>query len=54
MLIWTTFCRFWIQRIQIYQTYSNATNQTQNMVDNDQTREVVVEEMEENRDQDET
>ena len=42
------------------QTNSNATNQTQNMVDNDQTREVVVEEMEEmteddeNRDQDES
>ena len=41
-------------------TNSNATNQTQNMVDNDQTREVVVEEMEEmmeddeNRDQDES
>ena len=42
------------------QTNSNATNQTLNMADDDQTREVVVEEMEEmleddeNRDQDES
>ena len=38
-------------------TNSNATNQTQNMADNDQAREVVVEEMMEdgeNRDQDKT